>query len=119
MKKLIATTLIAATLAGCATRGANYVPLVDTKGRDAATLDRDTAECQHFATQRADAATGAVVGAIFGALLGAALMPGGYRNYGARQGAIAGGLGGAFGANDSQETIIKRCLAGRGYNVLN
>lgn len=119
MKKLIATTLIAATLVGCATRGANYVPLVDTKGRDAATLDRDTTECQHFATQRADAATGAVVGAIFGALLGAALMPGGYRNYGARQGIIAGGLGGAFGANESQETIIKRCLAGRGYSVLN
>lgn len=110
---------IAIALSGCATRGANYVPVVDTKGRDQTALAVDITDCQLYAAQRADAATGAVVGAIFGALLGAALMPAGHQHWGAQQGAIAGGLGGAYGANDSQETIIKRCLSGRGYSVLN
>ena len=120
MKKLITVALITTILCGCATRGANYIPLVDTKGKDATTLDRDTTECQHYATQRIDAASGALVGAIAGALLGAALGAGTrYRNNFAQQGAIAGGVGGGFEANQTQESIIKRCLAGRGYNVLN
>ena len=117
--KLITLTLAAILLTGCATRGANYVPVVDTQYRDVSRLAIDTSECQQFSNQRADAATGAVVGVLFGALLGAALMPRGYESYGARQGAIAGGVGGAYQANETQETIIKRCLSGRGYSVLN
>lgn len=119
MKTIIIATLIAATVAGCATRGANYVPLVDMQGKDALMFAADTAECQRYAQQRLDAASGAVVGAIAGALFMAVLMPRGYRNDGAQQGAIIGGASGAVSANDTQETITKRCLAGRGYNVLN
>lgn len=119
MKKLITFFVASLLLSGCATRGANYTPLVDTKGHDGAQLANDTAECQAFATQRMDAASGAVAGAVVGALIGAFLMPRGYRNYGAGQGAIAGAAGGALGANDTQETIVKRCLSGRGYSVLN
>lgn len=119
MKRLIVLGVCVSLLAGCATSGSNYVPLIDTRGTDPHQVQRDTTECQQFAKQRMDAATGAVAGAIVGALLGAALAPRGHRNYVAGYGATAGALGGGLGANENQQTIIKRCMAGRGYNVLN
>lgn len=127
--RLIAAALAASIFAGCASapRGANYVPMVDLRGKDAAQLAADTAECQAYAAQAMDAAEGAIAGAIavavVGALLGAALAPSGYRNdwaaTGAAFGAVSGGATGAVQANDTQESITKRCLAGRGYSVLN
>lgn len=116
MYKLITVCLVAGLTTGCATHGANYAPLVDSKGVSQAALASDLAECQQYATQRADAATGAVIGALFGAVLMASL---GGNRYDRRAGAILGGLGAAGAANETQETITKRCLAGRGYNVLN
>jgi outer membrane lipoprotein SlyB len=95
------------------------VPLVCTKGHDPSAVTQDTLECQQFAKSALDAASGAVAGAIGGALLMAILMPRGYRNFGAGQGAAIGGVAGAAQANDTQESIVKRCMAGRGYNVLN
>lgn len=111
--------IIAALLAGCATRGAGYVPLVDMKDKNNDVFATDTMQCQTYAREARDAANGAVAGAIIGALLGAALAPRGYRNHVAGHGALLGAAGGAAQANDTQETIIKRCLAGRGWNVLN
>lgn len=113
-------TLIAAALilTGCASRGANYTPLVDMKGRDPSAFSQDATECQAYAKQRLDAAQGAIAGAVLGALLGAALAPRGYRSNVAGYGALAGGASGAAGANENQENIVRRCLAGRGYNVL-
>lgn len=119
MKKLTAIALTAVLLCGCATRGSNYIPIVDMQGKSQPGLDRDTTECQRYATQRIDAAGGAVFGALAGALLGAALGSGTrYQGNLAGQGAVMGGVGGAYEANQTQESIIKRCLAGRGYNVL-
>jgi hypothetical protein len=34
-------------------------------------------------------------------------------------GAVIGGAGGAFSGNQAQEAVVKRCLGGRGYKVLN
>ena len=34
-------------------------------------------------------------------------------------GAVIGGAGGAFTGNQAQEGVVKRCLSGRGYKVLN
>ena len=119
MKRIVLTALVVALTAGCATRGANYVPLVDMKDRDTATFNQDVTECQQYAKQRLDAAGGAVAGALIGALIGAALSPRGYRNEVAGYGATAGAISGGAQANETQEVIIKRCLAGRGYNVLN
>ena len=108
-----------AVLAGCATTGAHYVPVVDTKGHDAEAYAVDLSDCQAFATQRANAAQGAVAGAIVGALLGALIAPHGYGNQFATSGALMGGVSAGADANETQETIIKRCLSGRGYSVLN
>ena len=119
MQKLVATIAALALLTGCATRGAGYVPLVDTQGKQQDALDNDVAQCQQYAQQRASAGTGAIIGAVIGGLLGAALAVKGYRNEVAGRTAAFGALGGAAEATETQETIIKRCLAGRGYNVLN
>jgi hypothetical protein len=89
------------------------------KGLDEAKFAQNTAECQAYAKQRMDAASGAVAMAIFGAIIGAALAPRGYRSEMAGYGGVLGGLSGASAATDNQETITKRCLAGRGYSVLN
>lgn len=120
MKRVIASIATALVLTGCAVqpRGAAYVPLVDMKGRDQASFTKDVKECQIYAQQRMNGAEGAVAGALAGALLGAALAPRGHRNYvAARTGGIGAAAGGAR-ATQNQESIIQRCLAGRGYNVL-
>lgn len=64
------------------------------------------------------------IGAVFGALLGVALLAvgggrGGWGNEAAAVGAVAGGLQGAAAGEGTQRDIIKRCMAGRGYSVLN
>jgi outer membrane lipoprotein SlyB len=114
--KSLSCVLAVAMLAGCATSGANYVPVVDTGGVDLNRYSADLGQCQQFALQRANAAQGAMAGAIAGALLMGAL---GGHSRGIQQGAIIGGVSAGAGANETQEVIIKRCLAGRGYNVLN
>jgi outer membrane lipoprotein SlyB len=117
--RVTVTILCAAALAGCATAGANYVPVVDLKQKDPHQYAVDLQECQGLAMQRANAASGAVAGAIFGALLGALVAPPGDRNYVASHAALIGAAGGAGQTNGTQEDIVKRCLAGRGYSVLN
>lgn len=119
MQRTICALAACALLAGCATTGANYVPLVDMQGKDPGKFQTDLTECQGYARQRMDAAQGAMVGAIAGALLGALIAPRGIRNDIAARGAVMGAAGGAGEANQTQESITKRCLAGRGYNVLN
>ena len=117
MKKIIAISLTVVLVAGCAT----YLPIVDRQGVDANRYNADLADCQQYATQvdpAAHAAAGAAVGAGLGAALGAIF---GNRQT-AGQGAAAYGLvgaaaGGAQGA-DSQMNIIRRCMSGRGYKVL-
>jgi outer membrane lipoprotein SlyB len=117
--KLTTTMMAAMFLTACATTGSHYVPVVDMQGKDPERWSTDLAQCQQYATQRMEAAQGAVIGAALLAGLAAALAPGGYRNQAARQGAIIGGVAGAGNANETQQDIIKRCLWGRGYNVLN
>jgi len=34
-------------------------------------------------------------------------------------GAVISGAGGAYAGNESQEAVVKKCLVGRGYKVLN
>lgn len=110
-----------ALLAGCASApmGTSYVPVVDLQGKDQAKYSQDLAECQGLARQRDNAAQMAVAGAIAGALLGAVLAPREYRHSLVNRGALIGAAGGAGNAVETQQDIIKRCLAGRGYSVLN
>ena len=58
---------------------------------------------------------GAVVGSVFGAVLGNS----GTAKRGAGIGAVGGGASGAGEGLREREQVIKRCLIGRGYRVLN
>lgn len=136
MKKLvIATTVAALSVAGCANAppntpgagyGKNYTPIIDTQGVDQARYGKDLGDCRQFAgIVDADKAAmqGLIGGILIGALVGAAA---GHRSnltsYGANYGAVAGGGAGLAAAERSatnkQERILINCMAGRGYRTL-
>ena len=123
-KKLLCIAL-ALAMTGCATGrgfGKTYQPIVDMKGEDLGRYNANLAECQQYA-QGISAGKNAAGGAIAGALLGAALAAGfglSSRHVASVAGAGAASWGGAAGAasQGKQETIIMRCLQGRGYRVL-
>jgi uncharacterized protein YcfJ len=120
----ITTTLLCATLVlgGCANSGAGYRPVVDIKGVDLNRYQSDLAECQQYAHQTAgageSAAAGAAAGAVFGALLAAAAGGGTSRKSSAGIGAISGAAGAGAQGEMNQRDVIRRCLSGRGYKVL-
>lgn len=126
MKKLTNVLVISlvAMQIGCANTGANYRPMIDTRGGtvNAAKYETDLQECQQYANQTAGAAEkaafGAVAGALFGAVLAAAAGGGYDRGASARVGAVTGLVGGAAQGDTDQKSIIQRCLNGRGYSVL-
>jgi hypothetical protein len=114
--------LVVITAVGCA--GADVRPIVDMKGVNQASYDKDLQECQDYAKEQSGmgstAAKGAGAGAVVGGLLG--LVTGGNASGIAQvagAGAVIGGAGGAFSGNQAQEAVVKRCLSGRGYKVLN
>jgi hypothetical protein len=108
------------SLAACA--GPNYRPLIDSRGVDMNRYEADLRDCQQYAAQTAGAAQHAAAGALIGALLGAALATAAGSRYDARAsarvGAVAGGVSGGAQGEMSQRDISRRCLAGRGYSVL-
>ncbi len=118
--KAIACAVALCILGGCATapRGATYVPLVDMKGKTEALFSADLKDCQGYADQRLSAERSAAAGAVVGALLGALIAPRGYKTSTAAVGAGAGAAGGAGNAQQRQEFIVKMCMSGRGYMVL-
>jgi uncharacterized protein YcfJ len=122
MKRLIIFPFIALGLLGCA--GSDVRPIVDTKGINQSKYESDLQDCQAIAKQQSGmgetAAKGAGAGAVVGGLLG--LVTGGNKTgifQTAGAGAVLGGAGGAFSGNNAQESIVKKCLSGRGYKVLN
>jgi uncharacterized protein YcfJ len=122
MKYLIIFPLIALSLFGCA--GSDVRPIVDMKGVNESKYESDLQDCQTIAKQQSGmgetAAKGAGAGAVVGGLLG--LVTGGNKTgivQAAGAGAVLGGAGGAYSGNNAQESIVKKCLSGRGYKVLN
>lgn len=91
----LALVLALAATAGCgSTRGTKYTPPVDLRGQSAEQIEIDTAECQKYAKK--------AEGPIAQKMLGDMLL-------GAKSASL----------DDAVELITKRCLAGRGYSVLN
>ena len=112
----------AVLLTACA--GAEVRPIVDMNGVNEARYEKDLAECQDYAKEASGmggtAAKGAGAGAVVGGLL--SLVTGSNTTgiiQAAGAGAVIGGAGGAYKGNDSQEAVVKKCLVGRGYKVLN
>lgn len=115
--KILCMSAAALLLAACASR-----PIVDTQGVNMANYERDLAQCQAYADQvntGGDVAKGAAGGAIFGGILGAIFGNSGTVARGAGAGAVIGGAQGAGKGENEKDRVIKTCLRGRGYKVLN
>ena len=122
MKKTLTITLAAAILAGCAAPMHQYQPLIDG-GTDTEQYQRDLQDCRAYAMTKPSAGDSAAVGAIFGALAGVAILAvgggrHGFGNEAAGIGALLGGVEGYSKGAQGQQGVVKRCLAGRGYKVL-
>lgn len=106
-------------LAGCA---AGYRPLVDARGgQSVAAYEADLSACKGYAAQVVGPGTGAAVGAVAGAGLSYILgrITGGSTNQAMQAGALVGGVGGAAHGGESEVSVVRRCMVGRGWNVLN
>ena len=127
MKKITAV-LTSSLLAACAY---NSAPVIGPHDKTDAEYQQDFAECQQYAAQvsKGEAAkTGAINAGVIGALSGAAigLIDGHGVDGAVAGGAIAGGVagagagaaGGATKATQDQAYVLRRCLAGKGYDVL-
>jgi hypothetical protein len=103
-------------LSGCA---GTPRPIIDAKGADMDQYQADLAECEQYADE-VDVAGGmarsAVVGAILGAAMGAIT---GDLGPAAGLGAIGGGAGAGLEETRVKQSVVKECLRGRGYRVLN
>ncbi|MFT4766963.1 MAG: outer membrane lipoprotein SlyB [Glaciecola sp.] len=97
--------------------------IIDRKGVDMARYAADKAECEVYADEvrtGEKAARGAASGAVVGGAVGAIVRD---SSEGALQGAGVGAVtGGARGISQGERDkvrVVKRCLSGRGYRVLN
>ncbi len=121
---LIAALLV---LAGCAnyssvSPNADYgYSMVDPRGVDMGRYNQDYAECAALANQTStmtNTAAGVGIGAVAGAVLGAAVGNHRTATAGAALGAAAGGLTGVASGESEKQTVLRRCLSGRGYRVI-
>ena len=108
--------VISIVVAGCA---AHPDPILDMKGVDPEALAVDWDECEAYTEEifiakgvAKGSATGAAVGAIAGAINGDV-------GESAATGALYGGTKSGLDADRDKQRVFKRCLAGRGYRVLN
>jgi len=98
-----------------------YRPVVDS-GVSRGNYEEDVMDCQSLANQRpaaGSAAGGATAGAILGALFGLAVgLDGDDVAEMAAWGAVSGGVNGAAYGTMEQQSIVSRCMEGRGYYVI-
>lgn len=110
-------------LAGCAVFADPSGAIVDLKGVDKEKYAADLADCQAYADEvpfGKHVGTGAVSGAAVGAAVGAVS---GSNTKGIGQsagvGAVYGGTVRGVGAAHEKQQVLRACLRGRGYRVLN
>jgi outer membrane lipoprotein SlyB len=102
--------------------GAPRQIIIDTQGVNMDAYYQDLADCENYARQinvASETTEGVVEGAVVGGVLGAVLGNHKTAERSAGAGAVLGGVKGNKRARYEQERIVRRCLGGRGYNVLN
>ena len=116
MKRLVPIVVLFVLSSACTTTDEI---IIDKKGVDMSRYDQDLSECKAYATEvqtgkkvAKGAASGAVVGGLIGAITGDAGKAAGV-------GAVGGGARGASEGNQDEVRVVKNCLRGRGYKVLN
>lgn len=116
IKRAAALAAASCILAACA---GTPRPIVDTQGTDPDQYRADLAACELYGDEVDIAGAvvrSAVVGAAIGAAMGAVLGDAGPA---AGWGAIGGGSGAGLEDARVRQTVVKQCLRGRGYQVLN
>lgn len=96
--------------------------IIDRKGVDEARYQADLAECRSYADEvrtGEKAVKGAASGAVVGGLLGAAVGNSDDAKRGAGAGAVTGAAKGVSSGERDKVKVVKQCLRGRGYRVLN
>ena len=111
-------------LTGCASnRPFVDEPIIDRKGVDMSRYYADKTECEAYANEvrtGQKVARGAVGGAVVGGAIGAIIdREPNSAERGAGVGAVTGGVRGAQEGARETERVVKQCLRGRGYRVLN
>ena len=124
MTKNLITALFLITLSGCVANSSGSIfesskPIIDTKGVNMSQYDIDLEECSVFSEDISTgksiakgAATGAAVGAVIEAITDDVRDA-------IEVGAVSGGAKSGIRAVREKEQILKRCLRGRGYKILN
>jgi outer membrane lipoprotein SlyB len=109
-------------VSSCGYAGHGYRPIVDLDGIDASRYECDLSDCQGYASRInpvQNAAAGAVGGALIGAAIGALIGDrSSFARFGAGVGAVQGGVAGAAGSVAAQANVVRNCMVGRGYRVL-
>ncbi len=119
MKTVVIGIALVSLLAGCAS---SKRVVVDPQGVDQAQYQQDLSECEQVASQVStgrDATEGAVGGAVIGGILGAIFGNSGTVGRMAGGGAVVGAAGKAGDAEREKGQVIRNCMRGRGYRVLN
>ena len=127
MTKNLITALFLITLSGCVANSSGSIfesskPIIDTKGVNMSQYDIDLEECSVFSEDISTGksiAKGAVTGAAVGAVIEAITDDIRSRRDAIEVGAVSGGAQSGIRAVREKEQILKRCLRGRGYKVLN
>ena len=119
MKYPIAALLAMFALTACTTTDEI---IIDQKGVNMAAYQQDLAECQGYSESvetGEKAAVGAASGAVVGGLIGAITGGSSGAAKGAGVGAVGGGARGVSKGAETEVQVVKNCLRGRGYRVLN
>ncbi|MDX2350078.1 MAG: glycine zipper family protein [Porticoccus sp.] len=131
MYKGLLLIILVLAVSGCTSNhhsrhGANHSGsgdvIIDTQGVDMQQYHQDMGDCQSFAAQvpvAEKATTTAVGGAVLGGVLGAIVGNSSTAAKGAGVGAVTGGLKGTSSGYRERDRVVKNCLRGRGYRVLN
>jgi outer membrane lipoprotein SlyB len=120
MKKAsIAMSILVVGISACTTTDEI---IIDRKGVNMAQYEKDLAECRGYAAEvktGEKAVRGAASGAVVGGAVGAVVGDSDDAARGAGVGAITGGARGVSQGEREEVQVVKRCLRGRGYRVLN
>jgi len=120
-------SLLILSISGCVGNSSSSIfesskPIIDTKGVDMSQYEADLEECSNFSEDISTGksiAKGAATGAAVGAVIEAITDDARGRRDAIEVGAVSGGAKSGIRAVREKEQILKRCLRGRGYKVLN
>jgi len=118
---LLGATLLLSACAGNSQQASGGV-IIDTKGVDMQAYYQDLHECRNYASQvntGGQVAGKTISGAIIGGAVGAITGDSGTAKRAAGVGGLLGAVKGSGQAGREKQRVVRNCLRGRGYRVLN